>query len=63
MLQSLGWRQMFPGDEPRCDAGGCQKFVLTERQALVKPVDMMHMVETHSESVVLAVNFKYVDTC
>ena len=44
------------GDDPRCDAGGCQKNVLTERQALVMPAGMIHMVETHSESVALGVN-------
>ena len=48
MQQSLGRKPMFPGDNPRCDAGGCQKIVLTERQALVKPAGMIHMVETHS---------------
>ena len=26
-----------PGDDPRCDAGGCQRVILTERQALVMP--------------------------
>ena len=57
MQQYLGWKPMFPGDDPRCDAGGCQKVVLTERQALVMPGDMIHMVETHSESVALGVNF------
>ena len=57
MQQSLGWKPMFPGDEPRCDAGGCQKVVLTERQALVIPAGMIHMVETHSEPVALCVNF------
>ena len=57
MQQSLGWKLMFPGDDPRCDAGGCQKVVLTERQALVIPAGMIHMVETHSESVALGVNF------
>ena len=46
-----------PGDDPRLDAGGCQKVVLTEHQALVKPAGMIHMVETHSESVALGVNF------
>ena len=50
---------MFPGDDPRCDAGGCQKVVLTERQALVMPAGMIHMVETHSESVALVDNFIY----
>ena len=48
---------MFPGDDSRCDAGGCQKVVLTEREALVMPAGMIHMVETHSESVALCVNF------
>ena len=48
---------MFPGDDPRCDAGGCQKVVLTERQALVLPAGMIHMVEKHSESVALGVSF------
>ena len=57
MQQSLGWKPMFPGDDSRCDAGGCQKVVLTERQALVMPAGMINMVETHSESVALCVNF------
>ena len=57
MQQSVGWKPMFPGDDPRCDAGGCQKIVLTERQALVMPSGMIHMVETHSESVALGLNF------
>ena len=57
MHQSLGWKPMFPGDDPRCDAAGCQKVVLTERQALVMPAGMIHMVETHSESVALGVDF------
>ena len=48
---------MFPGDERRCDAGGCQKVVLTELQALAMPAGMIQMVETHSESVALAVIF------
>ena len=48
---------MFPGDDPRCDAGGYQKVVLTERQAPVMPAGMIRMVETHSESVTLGVNF------
>ena len=52
-----GWKKMFPGDEPRCDAGGCQKVVLTELQARAIPAGMIHMVETHSESVALGVNF------
>ena len=50
---------MFAGDDPRCDAGGCQKVVLAERQALVIPAGMIHMVETHSESVALGVNFNH----
>ena len=57
MQQSLGWKPMFPGDDPRCDAGGCQKVVLTERQFLVMPAGMIHRVETHSESVALGDNF------
>ena len=57
MQQSLRWKPMFPGDNPRCNAGGRQKVVLTVRQALVMPADMIHMVETHSESVALGVNF------
>ena len=57
MQQSVGWKPMFSGDDPRCDAGECQQVVLTERQALVMPAGMMHMVETHSESVALGVNF------
>ena len=48
---------MFLGDDPLCDAGGSQKVVLTERQALVIPAGMMHMVETRSDSVALGVNF------
>ena len=56
MQQSLGWKPLFPGDEPRCYARGCQKVVLTERQAVVMPAGMIHMVETHSESVALSVN-------
>ena len=48
---------MFPGDNPHCDARGCQKAVLTEHQALLMPAGMIHMVETHSESVALEVNF------
>ena len=48
---------MFHGDDPRCDAGGCQKVVLTERQDLVMPAGIIHMVKTHSESLVLGVNF------
>ena len=54
---SLGWKPMFPGDDPRCDAGGCQKIVLTEPKALVMPAGMIHMVETRSQSVALGVNF------
>ena len=57
MQHSLGWKPMLPGGDPRCDAEGCQKFALTERQALVMPAGMIHMVETHSESVALGVNF------
>ena len=57
MQQSLGWKPMFPGDDPRCDAGGFQKVVLTERHALVMPAGMIHMVETHSESLAPGVNF------
>ena len=57
MQQSLGWKPMFSEDYSRCDAGGCQKNVLIERQALVLPAGMIHMVVTHSESVVLGVNF------
>ena len=57
MQQSLRWKPMFPGDDPRCDAGGCQKVVLTERKVLFMPAGMIHMVETHSESVALGVNF------
>ena len=57
MLQSLGWKPMFPGDVPRCDAGGCQKVVLTDRQSLLMPAGMIHMIETRSESVPLGVNF------
>ena len=57
MQQSLDWKPIFPGDGPRCDPGGCQKVVLTEHQALVIPAGMIHMVETHSESVALGVNF------
>ena len=59
MQQSVGWKPMFPGDDPRCDAGGCQKVVLTERQALVMPAGMIHMVEMHPESVALAANFTH----
>ena len=50
MQQSLGWKPIFPGDDPRCDAGGSQKVVLTERQALVMPAGMIHMVETQRVS-------------
>ena len=57
MQQSLGWKLMFHMDDYRCDAGGCQKIVLTECQALVLPAGMIHTVEMHSESVALAVNF------
>ena len=57
MQRSLGRKRMIPRDDPHCDAGGCQKIVLTERQALVMPVGMIHMVETHSESVALGDNF------
>ena len=57
MQQSLGWKPMFPGDDPLCDVGGCQKVVLTERQALVMPAAIIHLVETHSESVALGVDF------
>ena len=52
-----GLKTDVSGDDPCCGAGGCQKVVLTERQALVMPARMLHMVETHSESVVLGVNF------
>ena len=57
MQQSLGRKPRFPGADPRCGAGGCQKFVLTERLVLVMPAAMIHMVETHSESVALRVSF------
>ena len=57
MQQSLGWKPKFPGDDPRYDAGGCQKVVLTERQALVMPDGMIHMFETHSETAALVDNF------
>ena len=57
MQQSLGWKSMFPREDPRCAAGGCQKTVLTGRQGLVMPAGMIHMVETHSESLALGVNF------
>ena len=52
MQPSVDWKPMFLGDDPRCDAGECQKIVLTERQAL-----FIHMVEPHSESVALGLNF------
>ena len=55
--QFLGWKPMFLGDHPRCDAGGCGKIVLTERQALVMPAGLIHMVGTNSESVALGVTF------
>ena len=38
-------------------AGGCQNVVLTEHHALVMQAGKIHMVETHSESVALGVNF------
>ena len=47
---------MFPGDDHRCGAGRCQKIVITERQILVIPAAMIHMVETHSESVARGVS-------
>ena len=47
---------MFPRDDPQCDAGGCQKVVLTDHQALVMPAGMIHMVQTYSESVNLGIN-------
>ena len=45
----------FPGDDARCDAGGCQKVVLTKRQALAVPAGRIHMVDTHSDSMALGV--------
>ena len=57
MRQPLGRKPMYPGDDPRCDDGGCQKMVMTERQALVMPAGMIHLVETLSKSVALGVNF------
>ena len=36
-----GLEPMFPGYDPRCDAGGYQKIVLTESQALVMPGGMI----------------------
>ena len=54
---------MFAGDEPSCNAGGCQKIVLTERHVLVMPAGMIHMVETHSESVALGANFIHRGHC
>ena len=59
MQQSLGWKPVFPGVDPCCEVGGCRKVGLTERQALVMPAGMIHMVETHSESVALGVNFTH----
>ena len=57
MQQSLGWKPMFPGDDPHCYAVKCHKDVLTECQALVMPAGMIHTAETHSESVALGVKF------
>ena len=50
---------MFPVDDLRSDAGWCKKVVLTERHAVVLPAGLIHMVETHSESVALGVNFNH----
>ena len=47
--KNLGWKPMFLGDGPCCDAGGCQKAVLTESQALVVPDGIIHVVETQSK--------------
>ena len=55
--QPLGRKPMSPGDDPRCDAGGDQKVVLTERQVLLMPAGLIHMVETLSKPVALGVNF------
>ena len=63
MNQPLGRKMMSPGDDPRCDARGCQKVVLTERQVLVMPAGMIHMVETLSRSVAMGVNFIHRETC
>ena len=57
MRQPLRRKPMSPGDDPRCDAGGCQKVVLTERQVLVMPAGLIHRVETLSKLVALGVNF------
>jgi hypothetical protein len=44
-LQS-GRHNLFFGSHPSLDGGGCQKFVLTERQAVIIPAGMFHCVET-----------------
>ena len=48
-------------DELHSYAGGCQKVVLTERQALFMPAGMIHMVEAHSETVALGVIFIHLE--
>ena len=57
--QSLGWKRMFPRNDLRCDAGGCQKIVQTELQTLDMPAGMKYMVGTNSNSVALGVNFNH----
>ena len=50
LLQSMVWKRLFPMIDPRFDAGGCQKVILTKRQSLSMPAGTICMVETTSES-------------
>lgn len=44
-------RDVFFGSHPSLDGGGCQKIVVTERQAVCMPAGMIHCVETVGTSV------------
>lgn len=44
-------RDIFFGNHPSLDGGGCRKIVVTERQAVCMPAGMIHCVETVGTSV------------
>jgi hypothetical protein len=54
-------RDVFFGNHPDLNDGGCQKVVLVEGSAIIMPANMIHMVETHGTSVALGINFLHVE--
>jgi hypothetical protein len=50
-------RDFFFGSHPELDAGGCQKVVVSEGQALMMPAHVIHMVETTGTSIAYGMNF------